>query len=168
MKRLVLLFVLVVTIVLLCCPQIANFDSSNHSAAVMAFGPQEPPAKAVPKKETPSAEVALKIPPEEIKRDNPVRPGSESVAAGKHLFVTQCAMCHGAAGDGKGGLSAEMKLRTKDWTAPETLKDRTDGELFYILRKGHGAMPGQEGRMKDDQMWNLVNFIRSVAKKPGK
>jgi mono/diheme cytochrome c family protein len=29
-------------------------------------------------------------------------------------------------------------------------------------------MPGQEGRMKDPQVWNLVNYIRSLAKKPNK
>ncbi len=126
----------------------------------------ENPAVQETKKEQPKPPSELKIPPEEVKRANPVKATAESIAAGKHTFGTQCAMCHGETGDGKGDLAVELKLKTKDCTDPATLKERTDGELFYILTKGHGYMPGQEGRMKDDQKWNLVNYVRSFAKKP--
>jgi mono/diheme cytochrome c family protein len=108
---------------------------------------------------------AFKIPPEEAKRVNPVRPTPASIASGKHTFTTQCAMCHGATGDGKGDLVADMKLTLRDYRDPESLKDMTDGELFYILSKGKGDMPGEEDRMKPEQRWDLINFIRSLAKK---
>ena len=45
-------------------------------------------------------------------------------------------MCHGGTdGDGKGDVGADMKLKVSDSTNPATLKDRTDGELFYIISK---------------------------------
>lgn len=107
----------------------------------------------------------FKVPAEDAKKPNPIKPTEGSIAEGRHLFVSQCAMCHGEQGDGKGDLAASLELTMKDWRDPESLKKWTDGELFYVLDKGKRHMPGQENRMKDDQKWYLVNFIRSVVKK---
>ena len=122
-------------------------------------------AQEPPKKETPETKVETQVPEDEAKRTNPVRPSEESIAAGKRLFNTQCAMCHGSEGNGKGDLADELKLNTRDWRDPASLKDKTDGTLFFILTRGHGKMPAQEDRMKPEQKWHLVNFIRALAKK---
>ena len=108
----------------------------------------------------------LLIPLEEVKRENPVKPTEASLADGKKLYGYQCAMCHGDKGDGKTELAESMKLTMKDYTDPAALKDFTDGALGYILEKGKGKMPGQEGRMSANQKWNMINYIRSLAKKP--
>jgi mono/diheme cytochrome c family protein len=108
----------------------------------------------------------LVIPLEEANRVNPVKPTEASIADGKKLYGYQCAMCHGEKGEGKTELAETMKLIMKDYTDPAALKDFTDGTLGYILEKGKGKMPGQEGRMSANQKWNLINFIRSLAKKP--
>ena len=120
------------------------------------------------KKETVPAQapVNLLIPLDEVKRENPVKPTEASLTDGKKLYGYQCAMCHGEKGDGKTELAESMKLTMKDYTDPAALKDFTDGTLGYILEKGKGKMPGQEGRMRAEQKWNLVNYIRSLAKKP--
>lgn len=109
----------------------------------------------------------FKVPPEAATKANPVKPTESSLADGKKLYGYQCAMCHGEVGDGKGDMVEQMDLKLKDWRDPAALKEFTDGGLFYILSKGKGKMPDQEGRMKDDQKWNLINYIRSVAKKEG-
>ena len=106
------------------------------------------------------------IPDEAAKRENPVKPTESSIAEGKKLFGYQCTMCHGEKGDGKGELVETMNLKTKDWTNAESLKDFTDGAMFYVIDKGKGHMPSQEGRMSATQKWNLINYIRSLAKKP--
>jgi cytochrome c len=114
----------------------------------------------------PQAPANLVIPLDEVKRENPIKPTEASIADGKKLYGYQCAMCHGEKGDGKSELAETMKLTMKDYTSPDALKEFTDGTLFYILEKGKGKMPSQEGRMKADQKWHLINFIRSLAKKP--
>jgi mono/diheme cytochrome c family protein len=114
----------------------------------------------------PQAPTNLVIPQEEVKRENPVKPTEASIADGKKLYGYQCAMCHGEKGDGKGDLAETMKLKMKDWTSPDTLKEFTDGTLNFLIEKGKGPMPGQEIRMKAEQKWNLINFIRSLSKKP--
>lgn len=106
-----------------------------------------------------------KIPPEAAAKVNPVKPREESLAKGKKLYGYDCAMCHGKNGDGKGDMASDMKNVT-DFTDPAALKNRTDGELFYIIRNGKGEdMPPEGDRAKDDDIWNMVNYIRAFARK---
>ena len=105
------------------------------------------------------------IPVEAARQANPVKPTSESIAQGKKWYGYDCAMCHGKDGDGKGEVGADMKLKVSDLADLATLKDRTDGELFYIIKKGKGDMPPEGTRLKSDELWNLVNYVRSLAKK---
>ena len=47
---------------------------------------------------------------------------------------------------------------------PRTLKAHTDGELFYIIKNGKGEMEGEGARVKPDDTWSLVNYLRSLSK----
>jgi mono/diheme cytochrome c family protein len=97
---------------------------------------------------------------------NPVKPTPESLAHARKIYGYDCAICHGANGDGKGEIVADLKLKMKDYTDPAALKDLTDGELFYIIRNGRGQMPPEEvGRAKPEDVWNMVVMVRSFAKK---
>jgi len=121
------------------------------------LGAQQSPPPAKPPTE-------YKIPAEDAQKENPVKPTPESLAKGKKTYGIDCAMCHGDNGDGKGDLAADLKNVT-DFTAPDALKNRTDGDLFYIMRKGKGDMPPEGDRAKNDDIWSLVNYIRSLKKK---
>jgi mono/diheme cytochrome c family protein len=116
-----------------------------------------------PPKSAPPAE--YKIPPEAERQVNPVKPTSESIALGKKMYGYDCAMCHGKNGDGKGDLAADMKAKVTDFSDPGALKDATDGDLFYIIKNGKGEMPPEGERVKPTELWNLVNYVRSFAKK---
>jgi mono/diheme cytochrome c family protein len=102
------------------------------------------------------------VSPEDKARKNPVKFTEESVEKGKSLYLTQCAMCHGKAGDGKSDLATLMHLSVHDFTNPGTLAPRTDGELYAMINSGAGAMPGQANRLKPEAVWDLVNFLRSL------
>ena len=105
------------------------------------------------------------MPVDAARRENPVKPTPESLARGKKQHGYDCVMCHGKAGDGKGDVAADMKLKMNDETDPALLKDRTDGELFYIIQKGKDQMPPEGSRVKDETIWDMVNYVRSLAKK---
>ena len=114
-----------------------------------------------PPQSTPSE----KIPPEAAAKGNPIKPTADSLAKGKKIYSYDCAMCHGKDGDGKGDMASDLK-NVPDFTKRDTLKNRTDGELFYIVRNGQGQdMPPEGDRAKDDDVWNMVNYVRSLAKK---
>jgi len=105
------------------------------------------------------------IPVQDAKAANPVKATPESIARAQKWWKLDCAMCHGKDGDGKGETAQDMKLQIADFTNPDTLKDRTDGELFYIIKNGHQDMPPEGPRIKTEENWDLVNYIRSLAKK---
>ena len=121
--------------------------------------------KQAPSKPSASSPIYT-IPVDTAKRENPVKPTEESLARGKKQYGYDCAMCHGKNGDGKGEVATDMKLRMNDETNPDLLKGRTDGELFYIIQKGKDQMPPEGTRVKDETIWDMVNYIRSLAKKP--
>jgi mono/diheme cytochrome c family protein len=105
------------------------------------------------------------ISPQDAARKNPVKFTQVSVDRGKKLYMTQCALCHGKDGDGKGEMVEDLKITPPDFRKAETLSKRTDGELFAIIGVGKDPMPGQAGRLTDPHKWNLVNFLRSLSGK---
>lgn len=131
---------------LLLSPALISQQSQQTPAA------QKPPSYAV-------------IPAEAARQPNPVKPSPESIARAKKWWTMDCAMCHGANGDGKGDVAKDMKLQIANFTNPDTLKGRTDGELFYIIKNGHEDMPPEGPRVKTEENWDLVNYVRSLAKK---
>ncbi|HXC96160.1 MAG TPA: c-type cytochrome [Edaphobacter sp.] len=125
--------------------------------SVFAFQqPQQPAA----------APASSAIPADAAKMVNPVKPTPESLAHAKKMYGYDCAMCHGATGNGKGDLAADMKPPLKDYTDAAALKDISDGEMFYIIKNGKGQMPGEGDRLKTDDVWNMVLLVRSFSKKP--
>jgi mono/diheme cytochrome c family protein len=104
------------------------------------------------------------IPVQAAKQANPVKSTPESLSHAKKWWTLDCAMCHGAAGDGKGSVATDMKLKLADFTDPSTLKDRTDGEIFYLIKNGHQDMPPEGARVKPEENWDLVNYVRSLSK----
>jgi mono/diheme cytochrome c family protein len=107
----------------------------------------------------------LAVSPDDAAKKNPIRFTDVSVARGKKRYDTQCALCHGDKGDGKGDAAKDLKLNLADFSKPDTLANRTDGELYAIIVSGKDSMPSQKGRMTEAQVWNLVNFLRSLSGK---
>jgi mono/diheme cytochrome c family protein len=102
------------------------------------------------------------IPVTELRRTNPVKPTEESIERGKKIYAYDCAGCHGVSGDGRTDAGKTMKI--PDLTDPAALKDRPDGELYYVIKSGRGDMPLEGDRVKPEETWDLVNYVRSLTK----
>ena len=72
-------------------------------------------------------------------------------------YKAKCAVCHGP--DGKGG-----KMGTKDFAAPDVQKE-SDAEMAGIIANGKGKMPKYADKLKENEIKDLVTYIRSLAKK---
>ena len=103
--------------------------------------------------------------PEAAKVKNPVASTPESIAAGKAVFA-KCAPCHGANGQGGPGndlIPAAPSLVDEMWD-----HGSTDGEIFANIKDGVAPdfnMVPWKGKLTDDDIWNVVNYLRSIAKK---
>ena len=75
------------------------------------------------------------------------------------LYKTKCQVCHGA--DGKGDTTMGKKLGAKDFHSPEVAK-MSDADLFKITKEGKDKMPSYDKKLTDDQIKDLVKYIRSL------
>ncbi|HMC31182.1 MAG TPA: cytochrome c [Candidatus Angelobacter sp.] len=75
------------------------------------------------------------------------------------LYKSKCQACHGA--DGKGDTAAGKKLGVKDFHSPEVVK-MSDTELFEITKKGKEKMPAYDKKLTDDQIKQLIKYVRSL------
>ncbi|HMF60377.1 MAG TPA: PQQ-dependent sugar dehydrogenase [Vicinamibacterales bacterium] len=105
---------------------------------------------------------------------NPVASTPESIAAGKKAYDANCAACHGnmAQGAVKAGISISIIEEQKGKQPPDLTDDQSDhgssdGEIYAVIKKGlpPTMMAAWDGRIQDDDIWSIVNYIRVLAPK---
>ena len=96
---------------------------------------------------------------------NPNPPNAASVAAGKGIFDEKCVPCHGESGKGDGPVGLTLNPRPADLTQHAVPGVHTDGQLFEWITNGFpgSVMPPFRQALSDDDRWNVVNFIRTLA-----
>lgn len=100
---------------------------------------------------------------------NPYVGDNEAVTAGKVIFETSCATCHGPGGKGDGPAAEALDPK------PATLADGTmmntlsDGYLFWRVSKGgmmepfNSAMPAWETGLTEEQRWQVISYVRTLT-----
>lgn len=98
---------------------------------------------------------------DEFASRNPIAPTDESVAAGRMLFQRNCIVCHGVNGRGDGPQAASLNPPPTDFRLHLPL--HADPQFFAFIANGYpaSAMPAWRDSLTDDEIWNLVNFMRS-------
>jgi mono/diheme cytochrome c family protein len=86
-------------------------------------------------------------------------------AKGKAIYERQCGVCHGAQGKGDGPASKMMIPPAGDLTGLK-VKDKPDAELFQTIQNGRppSAMSAFKGQFSDQQIHDVVTYIRSLGK----
>ena len=91
---------------------------------------------------------------------NPVK----GIGNAKKTVETNCVSCHGASGKGDGPAAAALPPpKPANWTSP-TIQKETDGELFWKISNGRGAMPPWK-HLPEQERWEVVNYIRTLKGK---
>ena len=98
------------------------------------------------------------------KRRNPMPANAASLDQGRQLFKQNCIVCHGAEGRGDGPAAASLKPQPADLAF--MAGHHPDGDLAWKIANGRGAMPAWKGRLSDDQIWLLVNYIKTLRALP--
>ena len=101
-----------------------------------------------------------KAPAEAKAVKNPVK----GVGNAKKTIETNCVPCHGPGGKGDGPAAAALPPpKPADWTSAK-VQSETDGELFWKISNGRGAMPPWK-HLPEQERWELVNYIRTLKGK---
>ena len=96
-------------------------------------------------------------------RKNPLSASPDSIDSIKPAYREHCAECHGESGKGDGTKAIRYRPRPTDFTDAAHLNAVSDGELFYKISEGRRPMPGFNGRLTEEQRWQLVLLIRTFA-----
>jgi mono/diheme cytochrome c family protein len=95
-----------------------------------------------------------RVPDEDRKRVSPLHGQADAASAGKVLFDTNCAKCHGTEAN---GLHSRPSLRS------ERIRQASDGELAWMLKNGdpYGGMPPWAS-LPEAQRWQIIAYLRSL------
>ena len=138
-------------------------------------GPRDPYAKPEPMAATepdpapaPTPEPSTPTPEPE---PAPVA-SADPVAAGKEHYQLYCASCHGATGAGDGPVSAGLDPKPAAHSDGEYMNALSDAHLRKVIAEG-GAAAGKSplmapwgGTLSDDQITDVIAYIRSLAVPP--
>ena len=103
---------------------------------------------------------------------NPVPATPASIAAGKAAYDASCAACHGnrAQGAVKAKLMISIIEEQGGKQPPDLIDDQwdygsSDGEIYAVMKRGlpPTMMPGFGGAIPDDDLWSIVNYLRTLA-----
>jgi len=103
------------------------------------------------------------VPKEYKTMKNPVKANEDVLKAGKAKYNTSCKSCHGVKGLGDGPKAKTLKTPSGDFSVD--LKNQTDGELFYKTKTGRSDMPSYDKKIADEDIWNVIHFMRTFEKK---
>jgi cytochrome c5 len=102
-------------------------------------------------------------PPAAKELHNPLSRSPKVIAEGKANYGVFCEGCHGPKADGTGPIAMKFSIPVADLTTSQ-VQQENDGELFWKLSHGYGAMPTWGDVLSEDDRWQLIAFIRSLKK----
>ena len=123
------------------------------TGVVVALGPSAPVL----------AQGAWEAPVLEKAKKNPLPANAATIAQGKKVADANCLSCHGAKGKGDGAAAVALNPKPADWTS-KRVQAMSDGEIFWKLSTGRGAMPSWAFLPENDR-WAVVRYIRTLGGK---
>jgi len=95
---------------------------------------------------------------------NPIKSDAKSVAAGKKVYEKYCLLCHGATGKGDGASSGSLEIKPANFGDKKRMSGQSDGALAWKIISGRGPMPAWGPVLQENDIWNVINYIRTFAK----
>jgi mono/diheme cytochrome c family protein len=103
-------------------------------------------------------------PAAEARKKNPVAVSESSLAMGQKIYLKRCLACHGKTGNGDGPDAADLGIHPAE-LSDRVIQRETDGELFWKITVGKKPMPNYGTRLSPTDRWNVINYLRSLAKR---
>ena len=113
-----------------------------------------------------AASAEWKAPAGEAEKKNPVAPSPPTLAAGKGVYSRECVSCHGLGGKGDGKKGRDLQPLPANLSDPKVTA-QTDGALFWKISTGRKPMPSFQKELSDDERWQVIDYIRTLAPNGG-
>ena len=93
-----------------------------------------------------------------------VEPTSENISKGEAIYKKHCQTCHGTTGLGDGPAGQRMNPKPSNFQDKEKMAAGTDEDLLKQITKGKAPMPPFERKLKENERWMVLHYIRTLAK----
>ena len=103
-------------------------------------------------------------PAAEAQKKNPVPVNDSSLALGQKIYLQRCVGCHGKTGKGDGPDAADLGIHPAK-LSDAAVQKQTDGELFWKVTVGKKPMPNYRTRLSPADRWNVINYLRTLARR---
>ncbi len=165
LRRVILTFVIVTVPLLLGLVftyDIIKINWPSNMEDQIAVEYQQGPRKAAP------AEAIRFDGPSEPKAgvpENPVPADQVSLERGRILFDRNCALCHGARGQGDGPITRywNPQMRKPANLTEARMKTMSDGTVYITISNGFGTMPPLRENLNVRERWDVVNFVKTLS-----
>jgi len=91
---------------------------------------------------------------------NPLEKNEKNLAAGKYLYTSYCAPCHGDAGAGD-GLVGQKYGGVANYKASNVV-NVSSGHIYHVISKGKGRMWGQAAQIRPVERWQIVYYVNQL------
>ncbi len=96
---------------------------------------------------------------------NPFAQNVDATKKGKKMYNQFCSICHGDKGKGDGIAGVALTPKPGNFTT-DKVQTQSDGAIYWKIRTGNPPMAPYKDIIKDDEIWALINYIRTFSKKP--
>lgn len=100
---------------------------------------------------------------------NPYAGDHEAAEAGAEIYEINCASCHGPEGLGDGPAAEALDPKPASLADEHLMEDMTDGAMFWRVSEGgafepfNSTMPPWKDVLSDEEIWQVITFIREFA-----
>jgi mono/diheme cytochrome c family protein len=100
------------------------------------------------------------VPAEYAGKTNPL--GTDAAAEGAKVFHSNCEMCHGPQGHGDGPAGGSLDPKPKNLATLQ--ESAADEYLYWRISEGKPgtSMVAWKGILSEEQIWQVVSFIRTL------
>jgi mono/diheme cytochrome c family protein len=99
-------------------------------------------------------------------KTNPKANDAAAAEAGKAIYASNCATCHGDKGMGDGPSAATLDPKPK--ALATEIGNLKDDYLVWRISEGgamapyNSAMPAWKNSLSEDQIWQVISFLRTL------